>query len=722
MGQIWVEAPDDRVLILTDEVAPTHGGRHVTITINQGGAHVATLRGVRSEQGGMPTIYLPGGQLGALDQILRGPLDNLVMQVSSGEGHTPSAAADPFRVVEVVFRSDDLDEPSVKAGGESAIDGDSDLPSALLDALSEMEVGPSGSGLPVDLGFINELNPLMLPTSDAPPFLESWGVGAPVTTITTTTTTTTTITLTDHASDAPADDAPPGETSAEQVETILVVDLGGEALPEQDDMKIGVEIEGIGNLNITWSPESERPKVGSMSSAEFKAFIARLKRMKLIRSSDLTETRGVYLSPEEVSSRSSAGRNHPAELVSSPHPLNAEDLLALWKSVRTALFSASPPPGFWDRRTRFDNATLSTRWGKNRTFTQVAGSLQTTIGVSVAKLLGDDQAARDAVVDLLIAPGPEREHTKALLSAAVTGQQFLSQKHAPMASGGDPTKVQGLRLALFMSLIDQAVSSRAILVANWEKEALGAHFKGYSSFAACGLGQGDLWASAPATLRAGLIEEMTREGPDWLSVALASLRLADIGRPGLSMQVKYENAPAIPCFFNSEGELCTVVESRQKEAPLNQRMAALLNTKEEGNSKTAVRGFLADVGRIVGATTQATTSSNQATTSSSRTTTTSASRTTTTSASRTTTTSASRTTTGGVTRTSSTASTTGRTPPAGRGATTAPRGSSHVPSSGGGRAIGIPGGRSSGVSGPQGRGRGASRSSSLRGGPRGSKK
>ena len=61
-----------------------------------------------------------------------------------------------------------------------------------------------------------------------------------------------------------------------------------------------------------------------------------------------------------------------------------------------------------------------------------------------------------------------------------------------------------------------------------------------------------------------------------------------IGSPGLSLQVKFERAPANPCFVKDD-KLYVVIEARQRESMLNTNMAAFLN----GTSQAA--GFLSQV-------------------------------------------------------------------------------------------------------------------------------
>jgi hypothetical protein len=356
-----------------------------------------------------------------------------------------------------------------------------------------------------------------------------------------------------------------------------------EGAPAADIVKIGIEVEGVGTVATKWT----NPPV-----VDPRDFHDVFKRMPLVRSKSYGDLRGVYINPEDGDTFGTSG---PAELVSRPHALTPESLALLrnsvWKAIRS---SAAPTTGraiYSDPRTPTGaSGVAASRWARHRGMARIAGSLQTTVGVAVGKLLGTSPDARAAVVTLLGGDATKKARLTDMLTAVVAAETYLTATRGPMdgfAGRG------GLRLALFFAFW---APIRASIVAvsrrGWGKDALGCNFKGMSSFLGCGIPTADLaWRAAikqskgAATLRAKIITAITDAGgAGWVTRALTDdWDLASVGQPGLSEQTSGEGWYALP-NFTKDGRLFTIVECREKAAPLNVKMAAFLNWVTPGSS------------------------------------------------------------------------------------------------------------------------------------------
>jgi hypothetical protein len=356
-----------------------------------------------------------------------------------------------------------------------------------------------------------------------------------------------------------------------------------EAAPLADRICIGIEIEGVGRVRTNWN----RRTVIRQNN-----FHDVFKRMKLVRSNSFTAHRGVYITPEDTDT--DFGTDGPAELVSSPHYFTATDLLRLRNSIWKSMSNRGVRTGrdtFIDPRLppSVRQTIAESRWGINRLH-NIGGSLQTTIGLSVSKLLGNNRLARVAVANLLVGDAGKRTKLIAIQDAAVAAEQYLTAMGRPLYHVRGQTT--GIRLVLFMGLIYVLITqTNALGNSGWGKDALGCNFKGYTSFVGCGVTNHNgilrLGARGTGTTASDLvtgIENVT--GQNWLTQALNQaiqanhFDLADLGQPGLSMQTYLEEWYAIPNFLFNNG-LCTVVECREKTAQLNLRVRTFLNAEKK---------------------------------------------------------------------------------------------------------------------------------------------
>jgi hypothetical protein len=367
--------------------------------------------------------------------------------------------------------------------------------------------------------------------------------------------------------------------------------IRAEERPKVDSVRIGIEVEGVGTITTQW----RNPQIIQQQN-----FHDVFKRMKLVRSNSFSTERGVYITPED--SGRMFGRSGPAELVSSPHKLDGQSLLALrnsvWKSLgakgmRTGsdtFRDLRPQPAnaaLAQRQQAFQGAVATSRWGVHKV-ASISGSLQVTVGVAVEKLLSDDQATRDAVVKLLVGDEGKRLLVGVLLKTAVLAEGWLTAADRPLS--GYPDYKFGIRLALLMALISPMTDLIGVVGGRWGKDRLGCNFKGTSSFVACNIGIGnrflDLkrreWHYPWADLRRALV--------NGIAVGLGAQGLTDyllnhwdvrkIGQPGNSVQTDVEGWYSLPNFLNN-GHLYTIVEVREKAASLNVQMANYLNKLKE---------------------------------------------------------------------------------------------------------------------------------------------
>ncbi len=377
-----------------------------------------------------------------------------------------------------------------------------------------------------------------------------------------------------------------------------------EAAPVNDDVRIGIELEGVGSVMTSW----KNKKV-----INAKNFHDVFKRTPLVRSNSFNDNRGVYIVPEDSKT---FGTNSPAELVSSPHAFNVESLNHLRDSVKKALKSSIqvPNPALKGKtktvmnpmRSREHAATLkdprlannhpfqsnvaTTRWAANQ-HVKIAGSLQTTIGVSVGQLVANDGDTRDGVVKLLIGDVEKQSYTNDLLWAAIQIQSYLTSAGGPLYTYQN--RAIGIRFAAFMYLVRYFAGALAGK-GKWAKTALGANFKGYSSFVACAVEANNniltqrllTGPKNAATVKAEMIQAMVdTDVEEWITGNLDNFEIEQIGQPGHSLQTSVEKWFSIPNFKHNN-RLYTVVEAREKNAILNIKMCEFLNGENQSDART----------------------------------------------------------------------------------------------------------------------------------------
>ena len=362
----------------------------------------------------------------------------------------------------------------------------------------------------------------------------------------------------------------------------MPTNITDERAPRVDRICIGIEVEGVGRIRTKWN----RPAVIGQNN-----FHDVFKRMKLVRSRSFNAHRGVYLTPEDA--EHGFGADGPAELVSSPHYFTALNLLRLRNSIWKSLGTKGVVTGratFRDPRLPAPPAptTAESRWGRYR-LRQIGGSLQTTIGLSVNRLLGNT-ASRHALARLLVGNQEKRAKLIDIQNAAVAAEQFLTAPGRPLFHVGGQTNP--IRLVLFMGLIYILINKTdALGDAVWGKDALGCNFKGYTSFVGCGVANNNgilkLGMRGTGTTTTDFINgiaAITRQ--TWLTRALSNAAgagefdLSELGQPGLSIQTSLEEWFAIP-NFTGHNSLCTVVECREKTANLNRHVRDFFNAHKQ---------------------------------------------------------------------------------------------------------------------------------------------
>ncbi|WP_035056438.1 hypothetical protein [Andreprevotia chitinilytica] len=381
--------------------------------------------------------------------------------------------------------------------------------------------------------------------------------------------------------------------------------INEEAAPLNDDVRIGIELEGVGTVKTVWKDKKIIKKAN---------FHDVFKRTPLVRSNSFSDSRGVYITPEDSGDFGISG---PAELVSSPHVLDAANLDLLRNSVKKALKNSVEVPNLATGKTKtvmnpmrarpheaklkdkrlpdtdkFQNTVATTRWAINPSV-KIAGNIQTTVGVAASKLLSNTEETRNGVVQLLIGDPTKKQYAKDLLYAAVQIEGYLTAVgHLLQAYSA---KKVGIRLAVFMYLVNHFAGGLA--EGAWAKTALGANFKGTTSFRACNVaGNDDLIAQAVLAgpdsadaIKADMIADLeANHVADWITkgMADADFDIEEIGLPGQSLQTSVEAWFAIDNFTHNN-RLYTVIESREKTSTLNIKMCEFL----KGSAKTDAQVF-----------------------------------------------------------------------------------------------------------------------------------
>lgn len=185
----------------------------------------------------------------------------------------------------------------------------------------------------------------------------------------------------------------------------------------------------------------------------------------------------------------------------------------------------------------------------------------------------------------------------ALAEAAVTAQQELFAAGAALWHHRNIPQIQieGLRLSLFLAFINVALTQSNRLGgggSGWAKDALGANFKGFSSFIGTGTNNSngilklgaramtyndsDLLARIRALRENDTITQAINDHVNNTNNQLLSL----IGQRGLSIQTAVEQWNTIANITHN-GHLYTVIKCREKTSKININMCTFLNCQEE---------------------------------------------------------------------------------------------------------------------------------------------
>ncbi|WP_440974593.1 hypothetical protein [Pseudomonas koreensis] len=359
-----------------------------------------------------------------------------------------------------------------------------------------------------------------------------------------------------------------------------------ESAPTNKSIRVGIELEGFGRINTKW-------ETGEEVVIQEPTFYNVFKRTPLVRSNSFNESTGlgVYLTPEDADD--GYGFSSPAELVSNPHPFTPDNLTKLCNSVKKATLSSSPmrkaqEATLQDKRAPVvdpvSGKTVTSKWEYHRAV--IGRNLQTTIGVSVEKLLSVKPKLRELAAQTLILDDSRRSWLLDLVIASIAMQKKLTEVGGVLDTLTSKNELLGLRLAIFMYLV-RVFASYCLGKKVWAKDSFGANFKGYSSFIGCGAANNNdvlrvtygVDLVRKAKIQDELLSAVRVDAPEWLDTYLtAELDIDNIGQPGLSTQTAVQEWFAIPNFY-ANNNLYTVVESREGESLLNQQMASFLNGK-----------------------------------------------------------------------------------------------------------------------------------------------
>ncbi len=312
-----------------------------------------------------------------------------------------------------------------------------------------------------------------------------------------------------------------------------------------------------------------------------------------MRSKSYGDLRGVYITPEDSGT---FGTSSPAELVSKPHRLDDLNLVRLRNSVWKALGTGGVTSGKNSFTYNGNRRVTNNRWGRYRP-RNIGGSLQTTVGVGVHRLLSDNAGHRRHCIETLIGDDRKQKIVKAIAHSAVIAQQALFEPGAALWHHRNmpAIKVEGLRLSLFLAFINIVLTKSNRLGgggSGWAKDALGANFKGHSSFAGCGVNNNNnilkLGTRALSYNDSDLVEAIRTERGNRLITKAINDYVEDtnndilslIGQRGLSIQTPVERWNAIPNQVHN-GHLYTVVECREKESAVNIGMCTFLNSHKK---------------------------------------------------------------------------------------------------------------------------------------------
>lgn len=351
-----------------------------------------------------------------------------------------------------------------------------------------------------------------------------------------------------------------------------------ESKPSNDNVRIGIEIEGVGSV---------RPKLKKASRTDLlHQYIGRrtelqsiLKRTPLLKSGyfDMDSGQGVCITAEEVSVKDGFFLiQHPAELSSAPYPLSIGDLNLLKILIFEVLTGKVKMAG----TKKFLDKDIDTAWGRLRP--KIGRNLQTTIGVPVEILLSNDRIKRNFIFEMLVPDADIRHYLENICMASILIEgRIISSEHSALKGN---TNVFNIRLMVFMYLIRFfSPIVKKIRKCSWEKDAFDVSFKGETSFIACGVSDANnLFTDASGEELEKEIIKLINEHEginEWIRNGFrdnGGFKIGGIGLPDGSIQVVYESGKAIKNFINRD-KLYTVVESRRGESLLNQWMCDFFN-------------------------------------------------------------------------------------------------------------------------------------------------
>ena len=388
------------------------------------------------------------------------------------------------------------------------------------------------------------------------------------------------------------------------------------------EILFGVEIEGLGTVKIEWNAAAtalitkmitinkNSPQEDIQQKADFQNY---LKPIPLIRSKSFVDSegqRGIFIAPEIQSSHNLVGMEHPAELVSAPHPLTSDGLSLLHQSVRKVLTAELGKRGVIAKKPKLLNITHAQELADDITHkTQIslpefknhndsskniastpavaiseftknmksAGGIQTTIGVSVSKLLNSGNGADvpDPIL-LLTAQGDKAERVRELIKA--TNQIASAILHKSNLS---PSQAEGYKLSVLLHLAP-LISKEAKGPNEMEKDVLGINFKGCTSYEACIPGFKPESIYKPTDDEAVEIKKTFSKYTPHFKEVLNKLNFSNIGAADQSIQVTIENGNPIENFLHNN-ELFTVIESREGNSMINSKMKNFLFHKDNSH-------------------------------------------------------------------------------------------------------------------------------------------
>ncbi|HBO1217561.1 TPA: hypothetical protein ONA18_003959 [Pseudomonas aeruginosa] len=398
--------------------------------------------------------------------------------------------------------------------------------------------------------------------------------------------------------------------------------LTTEISPAQDTVRIGIELEGVGTVRIKWPEELGHKSIKNLEHLRAQTdFKDTLKRTPLLRSNSYDDFRGIYITPEEAQ-EDKLGVDHPAEMVSQPHTLDEQNLEFLRNSVYKALRSnlkGKIALSTNEQNTRYGNAPdkypaipngkvptvqsgaafsgmytnsgeafptvniVQTIWGKQ--VPVLGGNLQVTCGIAVEQLFRQDPEQLSLMADFI----SRNEYKTRYISLVVC---TLAIVEALTAQGeifyGFADKRNELHLATYMFLLHHVAPIWKPAV-GYEKCAVGANFKGGSSFVGCGVSNtNDLipdssYASVFAKMTDAITSTNATDKANILSTLTSPQVIELYGKPGLSCQVHFDKWFSIPNFSDAGGNLYTVVEIRQHATGMNLEMAGFLGGRLTSN-------------------------------------------------------------------------------------------------------------------------------------------